>query len=60
MKAEYIYQRKGLSEYLGGVPERTIQNWEKAGILKAYKMGRQIFYKKEEIDKAIENGNLES
>lgn len=53
---EWIYTREGLSDYLGmgdyKPSTKTIERWEKAGIIKAYKRGRKLFYKKSEIDQS--------
>ena len=52
MKSNWIYQWSGLSEYLGGVPVRTLKEWEKEGLFKKYKLGRKVFFKPEEVDQA--------
>lgn len=44
---------KGLSEYLGGCPITTLSDWEKEGLIKKYKIGKRVFFKKEEINQAL-------
>jgi excisionase family DNA binding protein len=43
-----------------GVTKVTIISWTKKGILKASKMGRRVFYKKDEIDKCLKDYNRET
>ena len=52
-ESPWLYEWKGLSEYLGGVSTRTLLRWEKEGLIKKYKLGRKVFFKKEEIDKSL-------
>lgn len=35
------------------VSKMTIHNWKKAGIIKSYKMGRKIYFKKSELIEAM-------
>ena len=52
-KVPYINGWKGLSEYLGGTPIRNLYDWEKEGLIKKYKLGKKVFFKREEIDQAM-------
>lgn len=53
MKENWIYQWGGLSKHLGGVPISTLKDWEREGLIKKYKLGRKVFFKPEEVDKAV-------
>ena len=53
MKSPIINGWKGLSEYLVGCPITTLSDWEKEGLIKKYKIGKRVFIKKVEIDKAL-------
>ena len=52
-ESPWLYEWNGLSEYLGGVSTRTLQRWEKENLIKKYKLGRKVFFRKEEIDQAL-------
>ncbi|GIM61382.1 hypothetical protein CAPN008_14320 [Capnocytophaga canis] len=55
------FQPKEPTEYLSrrevanllGVNLTTLNNWTRAGILKAYAMGGRTYYKRHEVDQAI-------
>ena len=49
----YLSGWKGLSEFLGGTPIRNLYDWEKEGLIKKYKLGKKVFFKREEIDKVM-------
>ena len=49
----YLNGWVGLSEYLGGTANRTLQNWERDGLIQKYKIGKRVFFKKEEIERAL-------
>ena len=48
----WLYQWGGLSKYLGGVPINTLEDWERKGLIKKYKLGRKVLFKKKEVDEA--------
>ena len=50
--SKYIYGKKSLSFYLGGMPISTIKDLEKCGIIKKRKLGKNCVYLKSEIDQA--------
>ena len=52
-RSTYINGWDGLSDYMGGTAKRTLQNWEKEGLIQKYKIGKRVFFKKEEIDKSL-------
>lgn len=49
---KYIYGKKSLRFYLGGMPISTINDLEKCGIIKKRKIGKNCIYLKSEIDSA--------
>ena len=49
---DWIHEWKGLSEYLDGVSIRTLQRYHKEGIIKKYRLGKKVMFKKSEVDKA--------
>lgn len=44
--------RREVSE-LFGVALNTVSDWTKKGLLKSYKIGNRIYYKRHEIDQAL-------
>ena len=53
MQSDWIHEWNGLKEYLGGVSVRTLQRYQKAGIIKKYRLGKKVMFKKSEVDQAI-------
>tara|TARA_B100000378_G_scaffold70854_1_gene54073 strand:+ start:7398 stop:7568 length:171 start_codon:yes stop_codon:yes gene_type:complete len=53
MKSDWIHEWKGLKNYLGGISVRTLQRYEKEGIIKKYRLGKKVFFKKSEVDSAL-------
>ena len=49
---EYI-KRNDLADQLG-VDKNTLINWEKSGILVAHKIGNRIYYKRSQVEAAIQ------
>ncbi len=49
---DWIHEWKGLSEYLGGISVRTLQRYEKEGIIQKYRLGKKVLFKKSEVDSA--------
>ncbi len=47
---------KDVGEFLG-VSTRTIHNWSKDGILKDYKIGNRVRFKRSDIEKALLDSN---
>ena len=50
---KYLNGWKGLSAYLGGALIRNLHEWEKEGLIQKYKIGKKVFFKKEEINQAM-------
>ena len=52
-QSPYVNGWDGLSDYMGGTAKKTLQNWEKEGFFQKYKIGKRVFFKKEEIDRSL-------
>ena len=52
-KSIWIQGWKGLSNYLDGASYQTLVTWEKEGLLKKYRLGKKVFFKREEVDNAL-------
>lgn len=48
-----LLSRKEVMELLG-VCETTLFNWRKSGYLEAVKVGRKVFYRREDVPKTME------
>lgn len=51
-ESPYITGWDNLAEYLN-TPKRNLFNLEKEGIIKKYKLGTKVVFRREEIDEAI-------
>lgn len=51
-----LMSRKQVAEHFG-VTIVTVHNWTKKGVLKAYRVGNKVLYKKDEVLTALKNMN---
>lgn len=40
------------------VTRQTLRKWERLGRLKAVRIGRRVYYRRSDIDKALQGGNV--
>ena len=52
-ETNWIHTWDALSEYLGDISVRSLQRYEKEGIITKYRLGKKVFFKKSEIDKSL-------
>jgi len=50
---DWVHTWEDLSKYLGGISIRTLQRYQKEGIIKKYRLGKKVFFKKSEVDAAL-------
>src|ERR1043165_5066177 len=53
-KNEKMLNQKDLIEKLG-VSKQTIIKWTQSGVLKAQRIGRRVFYRKEDVQENLKN-----
>lgn len=46
--------------YLFKVDKQTIRNWTKKGLVKAYRYGHRVFYKRHELLQSLNSTNLKA
>ena len=56
LKKEF-YSREELAELLSVVP-RTIDRWTKSGDLKAYKLGRVVRFRRDDIESFLKESKI--
>jgi len=49
-ETNWIHTWEDLSKYLGGISIATLQRYSKQGIIQKYRLGKKVFFKKDEID----------
>lgn len=53
MKNKELLTRKEAAQYLS-ISLSTLKNWTDEGLIKAYKLGGRIYYKKKELINSLE------
>ncbi len=56
-KGDLLYLKRKEVVKILDVSLQTIYNWERKGLLKSYKIGGKVFYKRDDLAKAIEFKN---
>ena len=53
LKSDWIHTWESLSDYFGGISIRTLQRYEKAGIIKKYRLGKKVMFKRSDVEQAV-------
>lgn len=51
-ETQYLTQQE-VGSFLS-ISERTVRNWSRKGVLRAYRFGTRVFYKRQEVAQQLE------